>query len=92
MKTQTRTATYDAIIDEHEDRAFLDCGCQLWHLSSHSPLIVALKHCPLHSAARELLDAAKALQEWAATMGGWDAKPWKDLSAAVKKAGRQEVR
>ena len=88
MKTQTKTAAYDAIIDEHDDRAFLDCGCQLWHLSSHSPLIVALKQCPLHAGAQDLLDAAKALQEWAAMMGGWEAKAWKDLSDAVTKAGR----
>ena len=87
MNTTTKTAAYDAIIDEHEDRAFLDCGCQLWHLSSHSPLIVALKHCPLHSAAQDLLNAEKALQGWAAMMGGWEARQWKDLAAIVTKAG-----
>ena len=64
MTPQTKTAAYDAIIDEHEDRAFLDCGCQLWHLSSHSPLIVALKHCPLHSGAQELLTAARRMLAW----------------------------
>ena len=43
----------------------------------------------IESAAQDLLAAAKALQEWAAMMGGWEAKPWRDLAAAIEKAEKK---
>jgi enterochelin esterase-like enzyme len=38
----------------------------------------------------ELLEAAKAVREWAEYQGGWDAKCWRELNAAVAKAEGRE--
>lgn len=39
----------------------------------------------LIKSAPELLEAGKDLQEWAKMMGGWEAKPWAKLKAAIAK-------
>lgn len=44
------------------------------------------KDAHLIAAAPELLDAAKALKEWASHMGGWESPVWDQLNAAIAKA------
>lgn len=41
---------------------------------------------PLIESAPALIKVGKALLQWAETMGGWEAKPWRELEAIIKKA------
>ena len=49
--------SYDALMQDDEDRAILDCGCLLARCYSDDS--VSITFCPLHKAAEELLTACK---------------------------------
>ena len=44
---------------------------------------IDLKPNPLHDHAFALLQAAKAVQEWAGQLGGWEASCWTVLESAI---------
>jgi hypothetical protein len=50
---------YDALIEEHEEQAVLDCGCILDRSVAFETNAVALTYCPMHDAAAELLAACR---------------------------------
>jgi len=53
--------------------------------SHHIAEGVSLSPDPLHDNAFALLQAAKAVKEWEAMMGGWEAPCWDALDAAIAK-------
>lgn len=66
---------------------------QVWTDESHGSVMIATTggvdkeaNARLIAAAPELLAALKALVEWAAFTGGWEAPCWDDARAAIKKA------
>lgn len=62
---------YDALIEEHEEQAVLDCGCILDRSVAFETGAVAFTYCPMHDAAADLLELLqRGVRLFGGHMGG----------------------
>lgn len=68
------------------NRVKAKCGCILTG-DDDGRTGVSFIYCPLHAAAKPMVEALKELLEWERRLGGWESPCWEKAAAALRTAG-----